>query len=68
MTTYAHLWLGMASNSKVDGLNLWENQTEMMSQFLGTKKPLNAKLGGFVIWEYLKRCTKSAQKVLKLNQ
>ena len=34
-----------------------------MNQFLGMKKPLNAKLGGFAIWEYLKRCTKSAQKV-----
>ena len=34
-----------------------------MNQFLGMKKPLNAKLGGFVIWEYQKRCTKSAQKV-----
>jgi len=36
-----------------------------MSQFIGTKKPLNAKLRGFVIWEYLKRCTKSAQKVFE---
>ena len=36
-----------------------------MSQFIGTKKPLNAKLGGFVIWEYLKRCTESAQKVFE---
>ena len=34
-----------------------------MSQFLGMKKPLNALLGSFIIWEHQKRCTESAQKI-----